>query len=311
MPLGVVIVNRVLPELFTHADDDVFEALRAAGGRRGARRSTPVRVPTRCSTPRGSRCRCGAAAPSTSPSCATRSTCRCCYLPYLFVRDHGLRVTAHGRRRARPGARPVTARVASRANRWPRCCRTTRDRRLLRLGWRRQDVGRGRGRARAPRAASAARCSCSPSTPPSAWPTRSGSRRSATSSGGCRSTRTREPASSRAASCGPRCSTPSDRGTSSCCATRPTRRPRTASSTTGCTTTSPPLRAEPRLHRDGAALRGARERRVRPHHHRHAADAERDRLPRGAGAHGRLLRRAGCCAGSPCRTASAAAAARA
>ena len=52
-----------------------------------------------------------------------------------------------------------------------------------------------------------------------------------------------------------------------------------------------PLRAEPRLHRDGAAVRGARERRVRPHRHRHAADPERDRLPRGARAHGRLLRR--------------------
>ena len=52
-----------------------------------------------------------------------------------------------------------------------------------------------------------------------------------------------------------------------------------------------PLRAEPRLHRDGAALRDPRERRVRPDRHRHAADAERDRLPRGAGAHGRLLRR--------------------
>ena len=32
-------------------------------------------------------------------------------------------------------------------------------------------------------------------------------------------------------------------------------------------------------------------RQVRPHHHRHAADAERDRLPRGAAAHGRVLRR--------------------
>ena len=51
------------------------------------------------------------------------------------------------------------------------------------------------------------------------------------------------------------------------------------------------LRAEPRLHRDGAALRDPPERRVRPHHHRHAADAERDRLPRRARAHGRLLRR--------------------
>src|SRR5438270_4135688 len=29
VPLGVVIVNRVLPELFTHADDEVFDALRA------------------------------------------------------------------------------------------------------------------------------------------------------------------------------------------------------------------------------------------------------------------------------------------
>src|SRR5215470_5346087 len=28
VPLGVVIVNRVLPELFTHADEEVFEALR-------------------------------------------------------------------------------------------------------------------------------------------------------------------------------------------------------------------------------------------------------------------------------------------
>ena len=28
MPLGVVIVNRVLPELFTHADEETFEALR-------------------------------------------------------------------------------------------------------------------------------------------------------------------------------------------------------------------------------------------------------------------------------------------
>ena len=29
VPLGVVIVNRVLPELFTHADEEVFDALRA------------------------------------------------------------------------------------------------------------------------------------------------------------------------------------------------------------------------------------------------------------------------------------------
>ena len=51
------------------------------------------------------------------------------------------------------------------------------------------------------------------------------------------------------------------------------------------------LRAEPRLHRDGAPVRDPRERRVRPDRHRHAADPQRDRLPRRAGAHGRLLRR--------------------
>ena len=28
VPLGAVIVNRVLPELFTHADEETFEALR-------------------------------------------------------------------------------------------------------------------------------------------------------------------------------------------------------------------------------------------------------------------------------------------
>ena len=32
MPLGAVIVNRVLPELFTHADEETFEALREPDG---------------------------------------------------------------------------------------------------------------------------------------------------------------------------------------------------------------------------------------------------------------------------------------
>ena len=36
VPLGVVIVNRVLPELFTHADEDVFDALREPAASRGA-----------------------------------------------------------------------------------------------------------------------------------------------------------------------------------------------------------------------------------------------------------------------------------
>ena len=93
MPLGVVIVNRVLPELFTHADDDVFEALRAPGRRRGARRSTPVRVPTRSSTRRGSRCRCDAVVPVHLAELRDAVDLPLLLLPYLFVRDHGLRVT--------------------------------------------------------------------------------------------------------------------------------------------------------------------------------------------------------------------------
>ena len=37
MPLGTVIVNRVLPELFTRADEETFEALRAPEPARRAR----------------------------------------------------------------------------------------------------------------------------------------------------------------------------------------------------------------------------------------------------------------------------------
>ena len=93
MPLGVVIVNRVLPELFTHADEAVFDALRDARGRRRCSRAR------RSGRDRGARRRAprGLDAPepvgAPRPRCARRSTCRCCYLPYLFVRDHGLRVT--------------------------------------------------------------------------------------------------------------------------------------------------------------------------------------------------------------------------
>ncbi len=93
VPLGVVIVNRVLPELFTHADEAMFDALREPGpaavlrehaGRRrdrGARRGPPGGL--------------DASEPVGAPrrSCASRSTCPLLLLPYLFVRDHGLRVT--------------------------------------------------------------------------------------------------------------------------------------------------------------------------------------------------------------------------
>ena len=167
------------------------------------------------------------------------------------------------------------------------------DRRVLRLGRRGQDVGRGGRRARRRDAGSAARCSCSRSTRPSGSRPRSastgiGNRRAPGAARGAEGGR----ASSRAASCGPRCSTRSSRGTTSCCATRPTRRPRTASSRTGCTTTSP--RASCRAtttSRWSGCTRSTPTGEYDLIVDRHAADAERDRLPRRARAHGRVLRR--------------------
>jgi anion-transporting ArsA/GET3 family ATPase len=92
VPLGAVIVNRVLPELFTHADEDTFEALR-------------VDEAAAVLTPRvGS----GGTAVLDAARLAvslrrTRAThlaelrqaveLPMLYLPYLFVRDQGLRVT--------------------------------------------------------------------------------------------------------------------------------------------------------------------------------------------------------------------------
>ena len=49
------------------------------------------------------------------------------------------------------------------------------------------------------------------------------------------------------------------------------------------------VRAEPRLHRHGAAVRDPHGGHLRPDRRRHAADPQRDRLPRSARAHGRLL----------------------
>ena len=115
VPLGAVIVNRVLPELFTHADEETFEALREpdasallterAGRGRGRR----------CSTRRGSRCRCAARAPRTSTSCATTVDLPLLYVPVsVRARSRPAR-HAHGRRRARRGARPVSPRPEARA----------------------------------------------------------------------------------------------------------------------------------------------------------------------------------------------------
>jgi anion-transporting ArsA/GET3 family ATPase len=92
VPLGVAIVNRVLPELFTHADDDVFEALRTPAA---------AEVLGRHSGP-GATAVVDAAALAVSMR-RNRSVhlaelrdavdLPLLLLPYLFVRDHGLRVT--------------------------------------------------------------------------------------------------------------------------------------------------------------------------------------------------------------------------
>ena len=92
VPLGAVVVNRVLPELFTHADEEAFEALRSdeAGGVLTARVGS------------GSTAVLDAARLAVSLR-RTRAThlaelrqavdLPMLYLPYLFVRDQGLRVT--------------------------------------------------------------------------------------------------------------------------------------------------------------------------------------------------------------------------
>src|SRR5436190_8334914 len=92
VPLGAVIVNRVLPELFTHADENAFEALRGDDA----------------SAVLTSRVGSGATAVLDAARLAvslrrTRAVhlaelrqaveLPMLYLPYLFVRDQGLRVT--------------------------------------------------------------------------------------------------------------------------------------------------------------------------------------------------------------------------
>lgn len=90
--LGPVVVNRVLPELFTHADEETFEELR---------QEEPLEILT---------ARAGEGVPAVLDAARlavslrrTRAThlhrlrdeldLPLLYVPYLFVRDHGLRVT--------------------------------------------------------------------------------------------------------------------------------------------------------------------------------------------------------------------------
>jgi anion-transporting ArsA/GET3 family ATPase len=92
VPLGVVIVNRVLPELFTHSDDDVFEALRAPEAARvlarhaGAGTTAVVDAARLAVSMRRSRS-------VHLGELRDAVDLPLLLLPYLFVRDHGLRVT--------------------------------------------------------------------------------------------------------------------------------------------------------------------------------------------------------------------------
>ena len=92
VPLGAVIVNRVLPELFTHSDEETFEALRqpdasavlvAQAGRGAVEVLDAARLAVSLRRTRAvhlQELRDAVELPTL-------------YVPYLFVRDHGLRVT--------------------------------------------------------------------------------------------------------------------------------------------------------------------------------------------------------------------------
>ena len=97
VPLGTVVVNRVLPELFTHADEETYEALRepaataalvdALGGEHAARGTTAVLDGARLAV---SLRRTRATHLAELRRAVDLPTL---LLPYLFVRGHGLRVT--------------------------------------------------------------------------------------------------------------------------------------------------------------------------------------------------------------------------
>jgi hypothetical protein len=92
VPLGTVVVNRVLPELFTHADESTFEALRepevaAALATRAGPGTTAVLDAARLAV---SLRRTRAVHLARLLAAVDLPLL---YVPYLFVRTHGLRVT--------------------------------------------------------------------------------------------------------------------------------------------------------------------------------------------------------------------------
>ena len=92
VPLGTVIVNRVLPELFTHSDEETFEALRRPD-------ATGVLVenagPGAVQVLDAARLAVSLRRTRAAHLEELRATVALplLYVPYLFVRDHGLRVT--------------------------------------------------------------------------------------------------------------------------------------------------------------------------------------------------------------------------
>jgi anion-transporting ArsA/GET3 family ATPase len=91
-PLGVVIVNRVLPELFTHSDEETFEALREPeAGSLLTARVGPGAVRVLDAARLAVSLRRTRAAHLDELHDAVDLPLL--YVPYLFVRDHGLRVT--------------------------------------------------------------------------------------------------------------------------------------------------------------------------------------------------------------------------
>ena len=92
VPLGVVIVNRVLPELFTHADEEIFEALREPPA---LELLTTTAGPGAVAVLDGARLAVSLRRGRSMHLTARRDEVDLplLLLPYLFVRDHGLRVT--------------------------------------------------------------------------------------------------------------------------------------------------------------------------------------------------------------------------
>jgi len=92
VPLGAVVVNRVLPELFTHADEETFEALR--GDDAGAVLTARV-GPGSTAVLDAARLAVSLRRTRVAHLAELRQAVELpmLYLPYLFVRDQGLRVT--------------------------------------------------------------------------------------------------------------------------------------------------------------------------------------------------------------------------